>query len=393
MRRALVAIALGLVPGAGYAAALIETPTQNGVQMVEVWDLSGDGLVLVGGCSVAGSGGGPCRWSETSGYQLLEQPPGNGFAVALAASYDGSIAVGSWWDLLAADPVAVRWGSDGELELLAPTAPVASEAWGVSGDGAVIVGWRRSDDVTRAFRWTTEGGFELSPTPGYAYGVSGDGAAVVGCCAPGGPFVWHPGGDFTLLPAINEANDAALGISADGSVVVGGASRESSAAWRWTQGEGTTPLGDPGEFAIPYAHDASAEGSVIVGSEYRFWGESFVWDAEHGKRRLEDALLQGLVASPFVRLEETRAVSDDGRRVAATGIRADGSRVAVLAVLGPACDDGLDNDADGLVDMADPQCTSPPHITEHRSPACGLGFELAIALPLLAMTRARLRRG
>jgi probable HAF family extracellular repeat protein len=311
--------------------------------------------------------------------------------LALAASYDGSIAVGSWWDPMAADPVAVRWGSDGELELLEPTASVPGEAWGVSADGTVIVGWRRSDGVTRAFRWTAEGGFEASPEAGYAYGVSGDGTLVVGCCAPGGPFLWHPGGDFTVLPTINETNDAALGISADGSVVVGGASRESSVAWRWSQAEGTTPLAGPGEFEIPYAHDASAEGSVVVGSDYRFWGESFVWDAEHGERRLEDALLQGFVVSPFARLEETRAVSDDGRRVAATGIRTDGSRIAVLAILGAACDDGLDNDGDGQVDMADPQCVSPSHASE-RPPGCGLGFELALVLPLLAVRQARQRR-
>jgi hypothetical protein len=233
---------------------------------------------------------------------------------------------------------------------------------------------------------------ELSPQPAYAYAVSADGSTVAGCCSPGGSFLWSQGGGWTFLPGLNAAADPALGISADGAVVVGGGTWETDVPWRWTAAGGAASLGAPADpLGLPYAHDASGDGSMVVGSESRFWGEAFVWDAEHGKRSLADALLEVAVSSRFAALEETRAVSDDGRRIGATGIRGDGSRVAVLAVLGPACDDGVDNDRDGLVDMADAQCVSPSHPTE-LSVGCGLGFELALVLPLLAACSVRRRR-
>jgi len=391
-RSAALALALGLAPAPAGAAALIEIPTQNGLEMVDVWDVSGDGRVLVGGCT-DGAGDTACRWREGEGLEALEAPSGAG-VLALGTSHDGSVVVGIRWAALTPNR-AVRWNADGAMEVL-PLPPGADESFAeaVSADGSVIVGGVFLDGASYAFRWTAETGMELSPQPGYAYAVSGDGSAVVGCCAPSGSFLWSEGDDFSFLPGLNAATDPALGISADGAVVVGGGIWEGDLPWRWTAAEGVAPLGAPGDpLGLSYAHDASGDGAVVVGSESRFWGESFVWDAEGGKRRLADALLEVSVFSRFASLEETRAVSDDGRRIGATGVRSDGSRVAILAVLGPACDDGVDNDRDGFVDMADPHCLSPSHGTE-RKPGCGLGFELALVLPLVGarLVRARRRR-
>jgi hypothetical protein len=47
------------------------------------------------------------------------------------------------------------------------------------------------------------------------------------------------------------------------------------------------------------------------------------------------------------------------------------------------CDDGADNYGDGLVDYPlDPQCQAPTDLFE-QVPACGLGAEQALLLPLL----------
>lgn len=54
----------------------------------------------------------------------------------------------------------------------------------------------------------------------------------------------------------------------------------------------------------------------------------------------------------------------------------------------PACDDDQDNDGDGLVDLADPECTQSWYASEHAS-SCGLGFELALLVPLLQRLRRR----
>ena len=51
----------------------------------------------------------------------------------------------------------------------------------------------------------------------------------------------------------------------------------------------------------------------------------------------------------------------------------------------PVCGDGEDNDDDGLTDLDDAQCDSPLD----QSESCGLGFELVLVLPLLALVRRR----
>ena len=60
-----------------------------------------------------------------------------------------------------------------------------SEAWGVSADGSVVVGWdQNAAGEGRAFRWTASGGMQNLGTLGgkrsFAFGVSADGAVVVG---------------------------------------------------------------------------------------------------------------------------------------------------------------------------------------------------------------------
>jgi hypothetical protein len=57
----------------------------------------------------------------------------------------------------------------------------------------------------------------------------------------------------------------------------------------------------------------------------------------------------------------------------------------------PQCDDGADNDGNGVTDFADSKCTQEWPYWE-TPPACGLGVELALVLPLVAALRSRSRR-
>lgn len=57
----------------------------------------------------------------------------------------------------------------------------------------------------------------------------------------------------------------------------------------------------------------------------------------------------------------------------------------------PQCNDGVDNNADGLIDLDDPNCQKPGWPYWEKSP-CGLGAELALVLPLLSLAARRRRR-
>jgi hypothetical protein len=57
-----------------------------------------------------------------------------------------------------------------------------------------------------------------------------------------------------------------------------------------------------------------------------------------------------------------------------------------------ACDDGFDNDGDGKIDLADPDCSSPADTSEGPPRACGLvGLEVVPVLAGLAALRLRRR--
>jgi probable HAF family extracellular repeat protein len=113
-----------------------------------------------------------------------------------------------------------------------------SEAWGVSADGSVVVGYAiNAAGEYRAFRWTASGGMQdLGTLPGYnrsyAYDVSADGAVVVGWAenAAGQPcaFRWTASGGMEDLNTIyaslltpGSRLEWATAISPDGRYIVG----------------------------------------------------------------------------------------------------------------------------------------------------------------------------
>jgi probable HAF family extracellular repeat protein len=103
--------------------------------------------------------------------------------------------------------------------------------FGVSADGAVVVGWaENAAGFYRAFRWTSSGGMQDLGTLG-------------------------GGGSW------------ANGVSADGAVVVGGSYNAARQwrAFRWTASGGMQDLGTLPGYDRSYASDVSADGAVVVG--------------------------------------------------------------------------------------------------------------------------------
>ncbi len=209
--------------------------------------------------------------------------PGGNYSNAWGISADGSVVVG--FSDSTNGGRAFRWTSAGMTDLGTLPGGNSSEARGVSADGSFVVGTSTSASGGRAFRWTSAGMTDLGTLPGgnysYAWGISADGSVVVGYSnsANGGrAFRWTSAGmtDLGTLPGGNHS--VAYGVSADGSVVVGYSNNPNEGrAFRWTSAGmtdlGTLPGGNHSE-----ARGVSADGSVVVGySNSANGGRAFRW--------------------------------------------------------------------------------------------------------------------
>jgi probable HAF family extracellular repeat protein len=132
----------------------------------------------------------------------------------------------------------------------------------------------------------------------FAVGVSADGTVVVGFgnSASGmEAFRWTAGGGMVGLGFLGDdgVSTGALGVSDDGTVVVGFSSSASGSgeAFRWTEGGGMVGLGFLGGVDIPIsqANRVSADGTVVVGFSVISSGqEAFRWTEGGGMVGLGD---------------------------------------------------------------------------------------------------------
>ncbi len=263
---------------------------------------------------VSGIGSLACAGSLTAAEARFT---GVGFRCPTAVSGDGSTVVG--YSGYVPSGRAMRWTwNEGVLELGdLPGGDDASTAYGVSGDGSVIVGtgtWGQlvppeqpGEDELGAFRWTQEGGIQfIGDLPGGsvhsgASGVSQDGRVIVGSSVSGSygalpvreAYRWTAEEGMVSLGRLSDSTGVkmleAVSASADGSVIAGSGDvlKGGREAFRWTASEGMVGLGQlpiPGDFhSIALA--ISANGEAVVGhSHFR----AFRWTQEDGMAPLVD---------------------------------------------------------------------------------------------------------
>jgi uncharacterized membrane protein len=307
--------------------------------------------VIVGASDSLFQKGEAFRYSTYSGMTALDES--NPVWGAIGISADGNAIIGRDYRYTLSEGI-----------VMLPFEP-HSTVTAISADGRVIVGYLPAITVdgvkNEPFRYTSsEGqvrlgaGFSLNEFGASAYGVSGDGKVIVG---------YDDVQDFTFgirgfrytessgMVSLGQLNiqdpfpvTFAESVSSDGSVIVGMSRSENSAdtplsphvpgeAFRHTRFEGMVGLGDlPGGEFHSRAIDVSSDGRVIIGFGHSAKGkESFVWDADsNAMRSLFDALVaDGLDLSEWSELK-ANAISDDGSTIVGSGTH-NGKREAFAA--------------------------------------------------------------
>jgi uncharacterized membrane protein len=291
-------------------------------------------------------------------------------------SADGSVVVGTTYVGGSIGYQAWRWTRPDGVQILGPWPYpiVRSHATAVSGDGQVVVGhFSQPNGGPIPFVWTPAGIATLPVPGGEPYGISADARVVVG-----GPWqafrLDRETGTLEILDSVPWATSRAVAASPDGSASVGTIQTDMATslggdlqAFRWNSAgdlDGLGFLDDHWRTRQSWAEAASGDGSIVVGSAL-IGSENavaaFVWDRIHGMRNLRDELEARFgLAVPWP-LEWAFDGSADGRTIVGwSETRGRGWRV----VLPPECDDGIDDDGDGRVDLADDGCSDADDLSE-----------------------------
>jgi probable HAF family extracellular repeat protein len=277
------------------------------------------------------------RWTPEQGMVSMQGL--GGFSRSNSLSRNGLVLGGSANN--ASDGYrVVRWTASGEITSLGllPTG-FASLGYGVSSDGSTVVGSCNTTNAIRAIRWRAETGLlDLGVLPGHSSslgsGTNGDGSVVVGDCESGldkTAFRWSTTGGMVSIGRLpGSLASYALATSDDGSVIAGASflSRSGQAntqprAIRWTSATGMVNLGGLPNHPDSRGVGISGDGSVIVGwfsDSNDVANGAFMWTQSTGMLDLNAFLpSQGASIDGWV-LTKANGISRDGTAIVGVGL-------------------------------------------------------------------------
>jgi uncharacterized membrane protein len=344
---------LRIVCAAGLAAspALAQSsfsyvPALPGALGVRIATLSRDGRYVVGACDLAPQGSRAFRWLVGSGAaESLNIPPEYLSQEPNCVTATGSVISGQCRS--ATQSLGFRWSTGGFTTYGFLPGCNASSVYAISDTGQSATGI--SYDLLTGYGqpFLCSGGQTLQGLNnlpggnlGVGLGMSADGSVIVGSSGTAAnqrAFRWTSANGLQQLPELpGQDESAATVVSIDGSTVAG---RSGDTPFRWTAAGGVQSLG-----ALPdmIGHEPcamSSEGSVIAGIATDLDGNHFgwVWTAAGGIQFAEAYLAANGIVLPAVRITDVSGVSADGTRLAGNSIQ--GGWVAHLAApCGANCD-------------------------------------------------------
>jgi len=241
-----------------------------------------------GGMEYAGYWLGGTNWQNLGG---IGGSSGNSVSTNYDISGDGLTVVGLAW-VDAGTAHAFQWTDGTGMVDLGSLGGESSRANAISGDGTTVVGWDQDPNTGwwRGAKWVNGVEELLDPAGacGDAHGVNHDGSIIVGGGHPDyydHAYMWNATDGFVDLGVLSGWNYMADGydVSNDGRVVVGysGAFMDEHAAI-WTEATGLVRLADyladlgvtvPTDWTLKFANAVSDDGTVIVG-----YAQDLMWN-------------------------------------------------------------------------------------------------------------------
>jgi len=305
-------------------------------------DVSADGRIAVGGAN----GGSPDEtvfiWAKGMGTVEiggLGTPSISKDGTTIAADARGAdgVTTAALWE------GGTTWRNLGGVPGGAPGADFRGEslssAWGISGDGSVVVGlaWLPRFQA-HAFRWEESTGMvdlgSLNEAKNSRANIVNDDGSIVAGWDEALDGFWRgalwTNGEEMLLDPLGQLGEI-FDINSDGTVISGTGTPGTRNAYLWIMKDGMPEVTDLGHLPdtapepVGLARAVSEDGRVVVGMSGFRNLRAFIWTREMGMKRLRAYLIElGATGLEGWRLEIAQAMSVDGSVIVGHGLSPQG---------------------------------------------------------------------